>query len=58
MKKDKKGPFAPITLTGSRARWFVDYLENKLTSKQGEKERAKILEEVDQIRDEDKICLD
>lgn len=57
MKKDKKGPFAPISLTGNQARWFVNYLENKSTSKQGEKARAKILEEVAEIRDENIICL-
>lgn len=58
MKKDKKGPFAPISLTGKQARWFVDYLENKSPFKKGEKERAKILEEVAEIRDQNIICLD
>ncbi len=55
----KKGPFAPVTLQGKRAAWFVDYLEGKnKPSKELNEKRREILAKADRLESEDYICLE
>lgn len=55
----KKGPFAPVTLSGHRAAWFVDYLEGKTKKpKNLNRRRKEVLARADRLEREDYICLD
>lgn len=55
--KKTKSPFAPISLTGKQAIWFVDYLEGKVFSKAAESKRKKVIEEAEKVKSSDAICL-
>lgn len=55
-----KNPFAPISLKGEEAQWFVDYLEGKVKiDPKIEKRRKQFLKEAEaeEINDSDEICL-
>lgn len=58
--KTKKDPFAPVSLKGEEAEWFVDYLEGKVkVDPEIEKRRKELLKEAEaeEIKNLDEICL-